>query len=120
MGRRRQAAAPALKPGAILTDVGSVKGAVAEAMVAAAPDGVFVVPGHPIAGTEHSGPDAGLRRAVPRPLDHPDARAPPRTPAYAAAVERLTGLLEALGAGSRPWTSATTTWCWPSPATCPT
>ena len=37
--------------------------------------GVHFVPGHPVAGTEHSGPEAGLRRAVPRPLVHPDAAA---------------------------------------------
>src|SRR3954470_6655141 len=56
MGEAAKAAAAALKTGAILTDVGSVKGSVAEALSAAAPDGVFVVPGHPIAGTEQSGP----------------------------------------------------------------
>src|SRR5262245_26541664 len=55
-----QAVAPALKPGAVITDVGSVKGAVVEAMRAHAPEHVFLVPGHPVAGTEHSGPDAGF------------------------------------------------------------
>ena len=60
MGEAARAAAPAMKPGAIVTDVGSVKGFVAQALVAALPDNVFIVPGHPIAGTEHSGPDAGF------------------------------------------------------------
>ena len=40
--------------------MGSVKGAVADAMAAAAPAGVHVIPGHPVAGTELSGPDAGF------------------------------------------------------------
>ena len=60
MGEAMAAAAPALAPGATITDVGSVKGSVAEALKASAPDNVFVIPGHPIAGTEHSGPDAGF------------------------------------------------------------
>ena len=60
MGEAAKAAAAALKPGATVTDVGSVKGSVSDALAAALPDSVFVIPGHPIAGTEHSGPDAGL------------------------------------------------------------
>ncbi len=89
------ASASGLKPGAILSDVGSVKGAVAEAMVAAAPEGVFVIPGHPIAGTEQSGPDAGFatlfegRWAILCPLAD--------DPAYLVAVETLTAFWEALG-----------------------
>jgi len=49
-----------LAPGTIVTDVGSVKGAVIEAMAPHMPDGVHLVPGHPVAGTEHSGPEAGF------------------------------------------------------------
>src|SRR5690348_6679012 len=60
MGEAAKAAAPALKTGATLTDVGSVKESVAEALSAAAPASVHVIPGHPIAGTEQSGPDAGF------------------------------------------------------------
>jgi cyclohexadieny/prephenate dehydrogenase len=52
--------APALKAGAILTDVGSVKGAVINAVAPHVPKGVHFIPGHPIAGTEHSGPGAGF------------------------------------------------------------
>jgi cyclohexadieny/prephenate dehydrogenase len=52
--------APALKPGAILTDVGSVKGAVVRDIRPTVPEGVHFIPGHPIAGTEHSGPEAGF------------------------------------------------------------
>jgi cyclohexadieny/prephenate dehydrogenase len=60
MGAAMKAAVAGLKPGATVTDVGSVKGSVAEALEAACPDGVHVIPGHPIAGTEQSGPDAGF------------------------------------------------------------
>ncbi|MEE9194264.1 MAG: prephenate/arogenate dehydrogenase family protein [Alphaproteobacteria bacterium] len=49
-----------LKPGAILTDVGSVKQAVIDYLAPAVTDGVHLVPCHPVAGTEHSGPDAGF------------------------------------------------------------
>ena len=51
---------PHLKPGACVTDVGSVKQAVIEAVGPHIPDGVAFVPGHPLAGTEHSGPHAGF------------------------------------------------------------
>ena len=52
--------APALAEGAIVTDVGSVKGAVIEQMRPHLPPHVHFVPGHPLAGTEYSGPDAGF------------------------------------------------------------
>jgi cyclohexadieny/prephenate dehydrogenase len=52
--------APALKLGAIVSDVGSVKGAVVAALSAHLPAGVHLVPAHPVAGTEESGPDAGF------------------------------------------------------------
>jgi cyclohexadieny/prephenate dehydrogenase len=95
IGAAVAASAAGLKPGAIISDVGSVKGAVAEAMVAAAPDAVFVVPGHPIAGTEQSGPDAGFatlfegRWAILCPLAD--------DPAYLEAVATLTAFWQALG-----------------------
>ena len=52
--------APALKPGATVSDVGSVKKAVIEAVAPHLPEGVHFVPAHPLAGTEHSGPRAGF------------------------------------------------------------
>ena len=55
-----RAMTPALKPGAIVTDVGSVKGAAIAAMKPNLPAYVHLVPGHPLAGTEHSGPEAGF------------------------------------------------------------
>jgi cyclohexadieny/prephenate dehydrogenase len=97
MGPALAAAAPGLKPGATVTDVGSVKGAVSEAMAQAAPDGVFVIPGHPVAGTEQSGPGAGFatlfenRWNILTPQKRADAP-------YLAAVERLTDFWLALGA----------------------
>ncbi|KAA0971588.1 prephenate/arogenate dehydrogenase family protein [Aureimonas fodinaquatilis] len=86
--------APALAPGAIITDVGSVKGAVVSAMLPHLPANVHFVPGHPIAGTEQSGPEAGFlelfenRWTILTPLENCDK----------AAVARLQNLWEAMGA----------------------
>jgi cyclohexadieny/prephenate dehydrogenase len=97
MGGATAAAAAGMKPGATLTDVGSVKGAVADAMAAAAPAGVFVIPGHPVAGTEQSGPDAGFatlfenRWNILTPQKRGDAP-------YLAALETLTEFWMRLGA----------------------
>ena len=52
--------APALKPGAIVSDVGSVKGPVVRDLPDLLPDNIHLVPGHPIAGTENSGPASGF------------------------------------------------------------
>ena len=52
--------APNLKPGAILTDVGSTKASVIAQMAPHVPEGIHFIPGHPLAGTEKSGPDAGF------------------------------------------------------------
>jgi cyclohexadieny/prephenate dehydrogenase len=51
---------PALKPGAIVTDVGSVKQSVIDQVFEHLPASVHFVPAHPIAGTEHSGPTSGF------------------------------------------------------------
>lgn len=92
-----RAAAPGLKPGATVTDVGSVKTHVADALAAACPEDVFIIPGHPIAGTEQSGPDAGFaelfqnRWTILTPQERDDA-------AYRSAVDRLSRFWTALGA----------------------
>jgi cyclohexadieny/prephenate dehydrogenase len=97
IGRAAAQVAGALKPGATVSDVGSVKAAVMEALVAAVPPGVFVIPGHPIAGAETSGPDAGLaglfqgRWTILTPRATEEA-------GYEEAVGRLTRFWEALGA----------------------
>jgi cyclohexadieny/prephenate dehydrogenase len=59
-GALAKAIAPHLKPGAIVTDVGSVKDAVLTDVGPHIPRGVHFIPSHPIAGTERSGPDAGF------------------------------------------------------------
>jgi len=88
---------PHLKPGATLTDVGSVKAPVGAALAEAAAPGVFVIPGHPIAGTEQSGPDAGFAELF---HDRWTILCPRETgqEGYGAAVERLARFWEALGA----------------------
>ena len=52
--------APALKPGAIVSDIGSAKEAVINLFTKTLPDNIHIVPAHPVSGTEHSGPEAGF------------------------------------------------------------
>lgn len=79
---------PALKPGAILSDVGSVKGAFARDVGPYVPAGIHFIPGHPIAGTEHSGPESGFaelfdgRWCILTPSPGTDAGAVARTKAF--------------------------------------
>jgi cyclohexadieny/prephenate dehydrogenase len=85
--------APALRPGAIVTDVGSVKGVVIRDLAPLVPAGVHFVPGHPVAGTEHSGPEAGFaelfrdRWCILTPLPDTDPEA----------VAKVTALWESAG-----------------------
>ena len=51
---------PHLKPGCIVSDVGSTKGSIVAQMAPHMPPGVHLIPAHPVAGTEHSGPDSGF------------------------------------------------------------
>lgn len=60
MGAVAAEIAPALKAGATVSDVGSVKRAVIEAVAPHLPDTVDFIPAHPLAGTEHSGPRSGF------------------------------------------------------------
>jgi cyclohexadieny/prephenate dehydrogenase len=79
---------PALKAGAILTDVGSVKGAVVRDVLPHVPQGVHFIPGHPIAGTEQSGPESGFaelfinRWCIITPLPEADPEAVDRLAAF--------------------------------------
>lgn len=72
---------PGLKPGAIITDGGSVKGEVANAIESLLPEGIHFVPGHPIAGTEKSGAEAAFptlyrgKRCILTPTEQTDAAA---------------------------------------------
>ncbi|MBU6299144.1 MAG: prephenate/arogenate dehydrogenase family protein [Alphaproteobacteria bacterium] len=85
--------APHLKPGATVTDVGSVKSAVIRDVGPHVPEGVHFIPAHPIAGTEQSGPEAGFaelfdgRWCILTPLPGTDA----------AALERLKTFWHRLG-----------------------
>jgi cyclohexadieny/prephenate dehydrogenase len=85
--------APHLKPGAIVTDVGSTKASVIAQMAPHMPKTVHFIPGHPLAGTEKSGPDAGFtglfqgRWCIFTPLPGTDA----------AALAKLKAFWEALG-----------------------
>jgi cyclohexadieny/prephenate dehydrogenase len=88
------AIAPSLKPGAIVSDVGSVKASVVRQMAPHIPPGVHFVPAHPVAGTEHSGPDAGLADL----FDNRWCILTPPPGTDAGAVERLAGFWRALGA----------------------
>ena len=89
-----QEIAPYLKPGAIVSDVGSVKGAVARDMAPHLPANVHFIPAHPVAGTENSGPDSGFaelftnRWCILTPPPDADAKA----------VERLAEFWSTLGA----------------------
>lgn len=60
MGKVAAEIAPGLKPGATVSDVGSVKRHVIEAVSPHLPENVHFVPAHPLAGTEHSGPESGF------------------------------------------------------------
>ena len=92
-GPLAQEIGPHLKPGAILTDVGSVKGAIVRDCGPFIPKGVHFIPGHPIAGTEQSGPRAGFaelfhgRWCILTPVPGTDP----------AATQKLTEFWEGLG-----------------------
>jgi cyclohexadieny/prephenate dehydrogenase len=89
-----KAIAASLKPGAIVSDVGSVKESVVKQIAPHLPAGVAFVPAHPVAGTEHSGPDAGFAELFQDRwciLTPPEGTDP-------AAVDHLAGFWRALGA----------------------
>jgi cyclohexadieny/prephenate dehydrogenase len=89
-----KAIAPALKPGAIVSDVGSVKESVIRQVAPHLPAGVHFVPAHPVAGTEHSGPDAGFAELF---QDRWCILTPPPGTDQAA-IDRLAAFWRALGA----------------------
>ena len=97
IGPAAEIAAKGYKPGATISDVGSVKGAAGQALRETAPADVFVIPGHPIAGTEHSGPDAGFAELF---QNRWTILTPPADggPGYDAALKKLTAFWTLLGA----------------------
>lgn len=94
MGAIAKEIAPHLKSGATVTDVGSVKQAVIDAVGPHIPQGVHFVPGHPMAGTEHSGPNSGFAELFE---GRYTLLVPPKD-ASETAVEKLQSLWEAMGA----------------------
>lgn len=93
-GAIAEAIAPSLKPRAIVSDVGSVKGSVIAQMTPHLPAGVHFVPAHPVAGTEQSGPEAGFAELFE---DRWCILTPPAGTDEEAA-DRLASFWEALGA----------------------
>ncbi|MEM6577579.1 MAG: prephenate/arogenate dehydrogenase family protein, partial [Pseudomonadota bacterium] len=96
MGAVAAEIAPVLKPGATLSDVGSVKQAVFEAVAPHLPEGVDFVPAHPMAGTEHSGPHSGFAEL----FDNRYCLIVPDPAARPEAVARLEALWQAMGANT--------------------
>jgi cyclohexadieny/prephenate dehydrogenase len=92
-GELARAMAPSLKPGAIVSDVGSVKSAVLRDAGPHIPDGVHFIPAHPISGTEQSGPEAGFAEL----FDNRWCILTPPPGADADAVERLKEFWRRLG-----------------------
>lgn len=93
--------APHLMKGAIVSDVGSVKGTVLRDLLAHAPQGVHVIPAHPVAGTENSGPDSGFAELF---INRWCILTPPPD-ADAATVEKLAAFWRALGANVETMTA---------------
>ena len=93
MGFAAEALAPHLRAGTLVSDVGSSKRSVGEALARALPQAV-VIPAHPVAGTENSGPDAGFADLFRHRwcIVTPGSDAPPE------AVEAVSAFWEGLGA----------------------
>ncbi|MDK9696817.1 MAG: prephenate/arogenate dehydrogenase family protein [Siculibacillus sp.] len=92
-GAVAQAIGPHLAPGAIVSDVGSVKADVVRQMAPHLPPHVHFVPAHPVAGTEHSGPDAGFAEL----FENKWCILTPPTGTDEAAVEKLLAFWRACG-----------------------
>ncbi|HYI03504.1 MAG TPA: prephenate/arogenate dehydrogenase family protein, partial [Reyranella sp.] len=99
-GEAARTIAPKLKPGCIVSDVGSVKQAVIDAMKPHLSAGVHFVPAHPVAGTENSGPEAGFaelfdgRWTILTPLPGSDAAAVDKLEAFWKGLGSLTQRLD--------------------------
>ena len=94
MGAVAQEIAPHLKPGATVSDVGSVKRAVIDAVQPHMPANVHFVPAHPLAGTEHSGPESGFATL----FDNRWCLIVPAEGASPQAVAQLQALWQGMGA----------------------
>ena len=94
MGAVAEEIAPHLKPGCTLSDVGSVKRAVIDAVGPHVPEGVDFIPAHPLAGTEHSGPESGFATL----FDNRWCLLVPEGDVRPEALDRLRALWEGMGA----------------------
>ncbi|MDX8353798.1 prephenate/arogenate dehydrogenase family protein [Cognatiyoonia sp. IB215182] len=94
MGAVASEIGPVLKPGATVSDVGSVKRNVIDAVGPHVPEGVHFIPAHPLAGTEHSGPRSGFAEL----FDDRYTIIVPVPGSDADAVGRLTALWKGMGA----------------------
>ena len=100
VGKLREAVlscTPALTEGTVLTDVGSVKSFAMSEMQSVCPKGVHLIPGHPIAGTEKSGPEAGIAHLFDNAL-HVLTPLKSSNSAYLSAVDTLSKFWHSLGA----------------------
>jgi cyclohexadieny/prephenate dehydrogenase len=88
-----EAISGALAPGAILTDAGSVKAAVVRDVAPHVPEGVHFIPGHPVAGTEQSGPESGFAEL----FEHRWCILTPLLGTDETALERLRSFWQACG-----------------------
>jgi cyclohexadieny/prephenate dehydrogenase len=92
---------PFLKPGATVSDVGSVKSTVIEVVGPHIPEGVHFIPAHPLAGTEHSGPRSGFaelfdnRYTILVPVEGSDAQAVARLTEFWTGIGALTETMDA-------------------------
>jgi cyclohexadieny/prephenate dehydrogenase len=94
IGEVAEALAPSLMPGAVLTDVGSCKAVVEQAFARLGRDDIHAIPGHPVAGTEKSGPEAGFAEL----FDNRWVILCPPSGVDADALDRLAEFWRALGA----------------------
>jgi cyclohexadieny/prephenate dehydrogenase len=108
MGAVAREIAPVLKPGATVTDVGSVKRDVIAAVAPHLPEACISCRATRLAGTEHSGPTSGFAEL----FDNRYVLLTPVEGSEQAAVGRLRRLWEAAAPMSRRWTPITMTSCW--------
>lgn len=101
MGSVAREIGPVLKPGVTVSDVGSVKRAVIDAVGPHLPNGVHFIPAHPLAGTEHSGPRSGFaelfddRYTIIVPVEGSDPQAIARLTAFWSGIGALTETMDA-------------------------
>ena len=93
MGRVAEEIAPHLSPGAVITDVGSLKRAIIDDVTPHLPANVTFIPGHPLAGTEESGPRSGFAEL----FDNRWCLLTPLAGTAPAQIDRLTAFWEGLG-----------------------